>query len=129
MCEQFWQLTAYEDPFDPEHALAYMRHAYDNGLLGVCIAKSEPCGFVAGVALPLLGNLHVTQVTELAFWINPDSRGQGIYLLEWLETAARKIGAKYINMISMQACEPKKAERIYRHMGYRKIETTFMKEL
>lgn len=129
MCEVFWGYTCYDDAFDPEHVLKMIRLSSDHELLVVLQIEDEICGFVAGLALPLLGNGSVTQVTELAYWINADQRGHGLELLSGLETAARMRGAKYLNMISMASCEPEKADRIYDHRGYTKIETTWRKEL
>ena len=131
MCRDFWSLTDYDDAFDPEHVLAMVREAHAHQLLVVLSIDDNLCGFVAGIAMPLLGNGSVTQVTELAYWINPkqQKRGLGIELLGGLETAARAIDAKYLNMISLEAVYPEVANRIYQRQGFTRIETVWRKEL
>jgi hypothetical protein len=87
-------------------------------------------GFIAGILIPLLGNGNVFQVTELAYWVNPDHRGTAGYkLLVALEDQAKVLGAKYINMIALESSFPEVAVGIYERRLYRKLETTYCKEL
>ena len=130
MSHEFWQHTAYDDEFDPDHVLSMVKMAYDHDLLLVLEIDNCVCGFIAGVAIPLLGNGNVTQVTEMGYWINRDKRGQyGEVLIDGLEIAAENIGAVYINMISMESSHPEVAEHIYRKRGYEKIETVYCKRI
>lgn len=130
MAEVFWKHTCYTDPFERDHVRSMIELAHDHKLLIVYDVEGTVQGFVAGLAIPLLGNASVTQVSELAYWINPAHRGNaGLALLRGLEQAAELIGAKYINMIAMESSAPDMAEAIYRSQGYYKIETTYCKEL
>lgn len=129
MAREFWQHTYYDDPFDDQYVYKMVELAYRHELLIVLEVHKRLCGFAAGVAIPLLGNAQVTQVTELAYWVNPESRGHGLKLIEGFEKACRMVGAKYVNMIAMQSSSPEVAEKIYLRRGYTKIETTYCKKL
>ena len=130
MAKRFWKLTHYDDAFDAYHVMEMVKLAAQSKLLLIHDVDDTVQGFIAGIAIPLLGNGNVVQVTELAYWINPEHRGNdGIALLVALEKAAEKVGAKYINMIAMESSAPWQAVAIYEARQYQKIETTYCKEL
>ena len=130
MSREFWLETAYDDPHDDEHVLFMIKMADDHDLLFVVDIDHQVEGFVAGLNIPLLGNKSVTCVTELAYWINPAARGRhGLGLIRALEKGAKAVGAKYINMIAMESSKPEVAAAIYARRGYRKVETTYSKQL
>ncbi len=129
MAAQFWTHTRYEDPFDAEH-VAYMFTACQRtGVYLVLEVDGAVVGFIAGLAMPLLGNRHVLQVTELAYWIQPDHRGHGVQLLQAFQDAARERGAKYLNMISLESSMPDVVRRLYESQGFEHSETVFTKQL
>ncbi len=130
MSRQFWTETHYDDEFDAEHVGRMVEVSHQCQCLRVLEIDDQVQGFVAGIAMPLLGNARVVQVTELAYWINPDWRGRfGVQLMQALEDAARAVGAKYLNMIAMESSSPELAIQIYERMGYERIETTYCKQL
>lgn len=129
MSRRFWDLTIYDDPFDEDHVGKMVALTADCDLLLVVQCGYDLVGFIAGVAVPLLGNAAVLQVTEIGYWIEPDHRGRGVELLDALERAAMLRGAKYLNMIAMESSRPELTQAIYRRRGYRKVETTWCKRL
>lgn len=129
MSARFWELTWYEEPFDPWHVRKMVELAAANDLLLVLERAGGVHGFVAAIAQPLLGNGSCLQVTELGYWVDPEHRGHGLGLLKGLERAALMVGAKYLNMIAMESSHPDIAEAIYRRRGYVKIESTWCKRL
>ena len=130
MAERFWQLTRFpEVEFDEAHVLEMIELSHEQDLLIVLEVYGTVAGFVAGAQLPLLASRSVTQVTELAYWIEPNYRGWGAQLLASFQYAARNAGAKYLNMIAMESCTPEKAQRIYRRAGFTLAETVYTKPL
>lgn len=130
MSRQFWTQTCYEDAFDEHHVADMVKLSFDCNCLSVLELRNQVEGFIAGVAIPLLGNGAVVQVTEMAYWINPEHRGRfGVQLMQALEERARAVGAKYLNMIAMDSSAPETAVRIYERMGYQRIESTYLKRL
>ena len=67
------------------------------------------------------------RVIELGYFIHPEHRGKGVKLLRFYEDLAREQGVKYNSMISIQSCNPERANRVYEAMGYHPSEMTFMK--
>ena len=130
MCEEFWQETAYDEPFDRQHTKLMVEMALDHGLLAV-VDESGVVGFVAGIKGPLMASPSVQAGTELAWWINPEHRKgrKGIDLMLFIENLAKNQGIKYWNMISMESSKPEVANAIYAKLGYTVIETSWAKVL
>jgi GNAT superfamily N-acetyltransferase len=67
-------------------------------------------------------------VMQEAFWfVHPDARGGGLYLLSEFERLARDVGASRI-IVGHLSSNPRVAI-VYRRRGYRELETFFGKEL
>ena len=129
MCEQFWSHTIYTEAFDREHTAGMVQMAFDHKLLLVVDIKGRACGFLAAIKAPLLASRESSHAVELAYWINPECRrgGDAINLMRAIEDRARAVDVKYFNFVALESSEPKKAERIYNHMGYEKSETSYTK--
>lgn len=131
MAREFWKQTMYDEDYDGEHVAAMARYAMGQGLLAVLEIEGKVEGFTAGIAGPILGNPNVLQGTEIAWWVNPESRRgrHSLDLLHHIENQARAQGVKYWNMISMESCAPHVAERIYVSQGYTHSETSYTRVL
>jgi len=126
LCQVFWTYTVFPEEFERDHTLNMVRMASDHGLLAVL----DPIvGFAAGIKSHLLGSTQAMMGTELAWWVDPLHRGNGGRLLEFMEGLAKREGVKYWNMMSMESSMPEAVGQMYEKMGYRHIETTYMKEL
>ena len=68
---------------------------------------------------------------ELAYYVTPEHRNgkNARKLLQAAETVAKKDGIKYLTMVSMESCDPRRAEALYIDMAYVKTGTSFTKEL
>ena len=130
MCERFWLETMFSETFDRDHTENMVGMAYDQGLLAV-VDLDGVVGFVAGIYSELLGSKEAKMGTELAWWLNPESRKgrHGVDLMLFIEALAKAKGVKYWNMVSMESSAPEVASRIYRRLGYTKSETSFTKVL
>lgn len=129
-CE-FWHHTIYDDPADPDTIAEMAKCCIDNDLMAVLEINGEVCGFACGIKGTLLGNCEIAIGVEVAWWVNPEHRNgrNGITLLRKLEDLAREQDIKYWNMVYMQSSMPEDIAQLYEAMGYRKVETTYSKEL
>ncbi len=130
MSELFWESTIYDEKFDKDHTRKMIEMAYEHGLLAV-LDKDKPVGFIAGVKAPLLASTDALIGSELAFWINPEHRKgrSSILLIKYMEELVALQKIKHWTMISMESSSPEVAERIYLKLGYKKAETSFVKEI
>jgi GNAT superfamily N-acetyltransferase len=86
----------------------------------------------AGIVVGMLGLLIFTHpfsgekvASELFWWVEPDSRGDGLELMRRAENEARARGAQRMQMIA-----PNEAvARIYRRKGYEYVESTYQRKL
>ena len=132
MAEEFWKHTIYDDPFDREYVATMLNLAYQQDMVVVLDKEGEgPVGFTCAVASPILGNGNALAALELAFWINKDQRGQSLApkLLVGLETLAKRVGVKYMNLVAMENLHPEIAIELYESMDHKKNETIYTKVL
>ncbi len=64
---------------------------------------------------------------EAFWWLNPDRRGYGVYLLRRAESWAKEKGAKRLSM--MAPCDKPRVAEIYERLGYEAVELTYQKDL
>jgi RimJ/RimL family protein N-acetyltransferase len=68
--------------------------------------------------------------SELAWWVDEEYRGTrgSIELIYAYEEWARRVGAKHITMALLPSLTNPKVENYYEKMGYKKTETSYIKE-
>jgi len=89
------------------------------------IIFEQDVGFIAGAVTPFLLGTH-TMATEIAWWVEPDHRGngKGIELLKAFEYWAKVVaGCKLISMSSLD----KTVEKYYKKSGYKLYERAYLK--
>lgn len=111
--------------------------AYSSGLLERLIANDDGAIFVAereGLVIGMLGLLVFQHpmsgrrvATEAFWWLDPNHRGYGVYLLRRGERWAKRQGAQTLSLMA-PADKPRVAE-IYEAIGYERVEITFQKDL
>ena len=126
LSEEFWLETEYEEEFDPTHVLEMVKLSYNNDLLCVLDLNGVK-GFIAGVVAPLLGSPKALVAAEVGFYILPKYRGNGLKLMRFYESQVASKGIKYNSMMSLQSCDPERANRLYEGMGYHLSEMTYLK--
>lgn len=128
MSAKFWLHTQFDEPFDREHTLIMVQFAHAQGLLAV-VDVDGPIGFCAAVKSPILGSPNAYGATELAWWLNPESRGgkHGIALLRFMEQLIQEQGIKYWTMVAMESSMPKEVGRMYEKLGYVRSEISYTK--
>ena len=132
MSREFWKQTQFKEvEFETDMAQSMSEMCIDKGMMLVLELEKIVHGFACGLTGPLLANSSVLVGTELAWWVDPDYRSErnGIDLMLALESAAKKQGVRFWNMVYMESAMPKKVESIYRRIGDSLGETTYTKEL
>jgi hypothetical protein len=131
MAKDFWSHTIYDEPACSASVEAMAKLCISQGLMSVLDVDGKVVGFACGVKGPLLGNNQVTTGTEIAWWVNPQSRAgkNGIALLRHIEGLARVAGIKYWNMAYMESSMPEQIKSIYEKMGYKQTEVIYTRVL
>lgn len=62
---------------------------------------------------------------EVFWWVEPEYRGEGLKLLRDVEERAREAGAKRMQMIA----PTEQVARVYEHMNYEFVESSYQKTL
>lgn len=70
-----------------------------------------------------------TVATELFWFVNKESRGQGLKLFNEFERWAEVQGAKRISMIHLTNLAPDALRKLYLKRGYREVEVHFIKSI
>lgn len=131
MACEFWKSTVFEEDSDPQHIAAMVKMCVEIGMAVIAEKEGVPVGFACGVFGPSLGNPEAIVGTEMAWYMYPEYRGShmGVGLMKELERAALDNGVKYWNMVSMESASPEIANKIYEKLGYKRVETSFMRTL
>lgn len=127
---RFWAQLDYRDPYSETQSRRTMRQAFRHGL--VAVVRDTQRQAIAGFAAAVLGPLvcaDTLAAVEIAYYVDRSYRGHGLKLLSVLEGLARKSGARYLVMVSMQCHEPETADVIYRRRGFVHSESSYRKEL
>ncbi len=102
------------------------------GSKGTIIASFEDGGEITGALGAVLApNLNSGQMMAVeCFWFVIEKfRGHGIKLLKEFERWAGFRNAKRVAMIHLLHMQPKELSDLYTRMGYRAIETNYIKDL
>jgi GNAT superfamily N-acetyltransferase len=131
MAREFWKNTAFDEVYEPEMVACMAQACIDQGLMSVYEHDGAVRGFACGICGPLLASSEVLAGTEMAWWVDEDARGgtAGVKLLRHLEGLAKNVGVKYWTMVFMESSMPETVASIYKKMGYKKTETSYMRVL
>ena len=107
-----------------------LRHllASPDGILLV-LDENGVKGMLGALLFPVYFNLSHKAGQELFWWVNPESRGSGLKLLEAAEQQAKDLGAITFSMIHLHNLMPDALKRVYTSRGYAPSETHYMKVL
>ena len=127
MALNFLEASPYKDLGDKEVTSKLVLDIISSSPNERIIIFEDGVGFIAGAVTPFLLGTH-KMATEIAWWVEPDHRGngKGLELLDAFEYWAKNItGAKIISMSSID----KIVEKYYRKHGYKLYERAYMKVL
>lgn len=91
----------------------------------------EYVGACGAVAAPVYFDPGKTLAQELFWWVKPGRRGSGIgkAMLAELEAWAKSVGAVRVVMVALDAVNHDQVADHYKASGYRRLETSFAKEV
>ena len=103
----------------------------DSGYILVVDVDDVVSGFILVATSPFLFNPEYTIAGEIAYYLDPSLRGRkiGKKLLNRAEEVASSRGVNHMALVAMQTSMPEEVASLYLSMGYKKTETTFVKEL
>lgn len=124
--------TAFADAAGAEcsniHLMGVLNYMNENHLV---LVDEEFTGFIAANSYVWMLDPSIKVACELAWWVNPEARGQGIakQLVEGYEAWAREIGCKHIEMSALAKTDSDDLSRFYNKIGFNMIQRTFRKEV
>jgi len=130
MGQQF--CAALDESFDRDSVIAHIEALVESPMATAFVAEQSGSvfGMVSGVCLPNYFDNSRLIATELWWWVDTDhrSKGVGVNLLHALESWAKSIGAERLSMMAMEGLGRNAVECMYLKSGYRRFETTYLKE-
>jgi GNAT superfamily N-acetyltransferase len=99
-----------------------------DGVIFVSRKDGEITGTIGGCKYPD-PNSGEMLATEFFWFVNPESRGDGLKLLKTFEKWAEEEGCKKVIMVHLSDSMPEKVKHIYERFGYKAAETHYIKEV
>lgn len=123
------EFTTFDEPSLTATLIAVIS-GVSNGSLLVAETSGKVVGMAACVVFPFYANMNTLIGQEIFFWVNPEHRGAvGDALLDELEAAAMRKGAKVFINANLAGPRDKAFARYYRRRGYRPAENTHIRVL
>lgn len=94
--------------------------------------EAEIIGLIAFTIIPdMLFPSKGTVALEVLLWIRQDKRAMGVFreILRIYEKAAKAVGCHKICLSCLETPEEARVAKLYQHVGFKRMETTFVKEL
>lgn len=126
----FYPLLGYSTgEWDADHWANTWMSLIDMGIAHVFALKEEDklVGTI-GLIFSRSAEDNVLCANEAFWYVQPESRGKGLQLLAEAEAWAKMNGVKRFTMVHLKDSMPDKLRRLYGRMGYKEIETHYMKE-
>jgi GNAT superfamily N-acetyltransferase len=125
--------AALDEDFDRESVAEHVEWLIDTDHCTAMVAiniEGKAVGMVSGVAIPNYFDNRRVMAAEMWWWVDQDARDAGIgtALIDALESWAIEAGADRLSMMVMHQLSDGAVEAIYEKRGYRKHETTYLKE-
>jgi GNAT superfamily N-acetyltransferase len=117
--------------YDMSHMRGFWQSAIDNGI-GAIFAAIDCSKVIGGIGMLRHPDIHCGKMTAVeAFWIvlkEYRKSNIGIKLLREFETWADRNGCKRKGLIHLSDSMPEKLKHLYESMGYRLLESHYIKE-
>lgn len=121
---------ALDEKFDRESVVAHVEWLIDDDRTVAMVAEDDGVvGMVSGVCIPNYFDNSRLMATEMWWWVDEGARtaGIGTALIDELESWAKGMGAERLSMMVMEQLDTR-IVKIYNERGYRRHETTYLKE-
>ena len=130
LCKKFFDVCGYDFcDYDKETINGLLDSSISQGLTSVAEKENRLIGFITGLAFPAILNNKVLCGSELAWWVEPEFRktSAGIKLLKHIEKSAKDFGVLTWSMMCLEELNPDGLESMYKRMGYKPAERTFVR--
>lgn len=129
MGEAFFNASGYSDmtTFDKDDTENLLKILIENGSL-LTDGKSSMLGFVV---FPMFMNNKTIVAQELFWWVDKGARktGIGVEILQKAEELSKEYGATVMMMLSIDDLNGKRVNELYKRLGYKQREQSFMRLL
>lgn len=130
--ELFYKESGYAEYADYKYSSVFetMNFLLTSPMGLLVVAEEEKIVGIAGVILfPFYFNHSFLCGQELFWYVEPEYRGIGNHLYNYLEEKAREKGCQALIMIALEKLHPKAVGKIYERKGYKKHENLYIKRL
>lgn len=129
--EKFYAEGRLPGVFNRAHFCAQWKQFIEQGI-GVSIGMFTESGQLAGALGAIFYQCPFTGdqlATEQFFFVIKEYRGKGMKLLEKFVDLAVERGVNRVAMVHLESLHPEALKRVYERIGFRKVETCYIKEL
>jgi GNAT superfamily N-acetyltransferase len=122
---KFAKTTEYKDYITEDYVANTINQILDQEMGTIALMHGED-GMLLGTVLPFQFGPYFT-ASEVAWWVNEDKRKSsiGTELLEAFEEWARRVGADFVHMVSLDDAVGK----YYEKKGYKLLERAYIKKI
>ena len=116
-------------PINNDSLISSLRRLLDLQVVTIMVADHEEKGIVGGIGMlysPCVWNQDIIVGEELFWWVSKEApKTTALRLLREVRLQARAIGCEFVTFKSLTS-SPKGVDKLYRKMGLRPIETSYM---
>lgn len=115
-------------PDSEQELIAALQRLLNLGCVDVLVAehKGKIVGGIGLLYAPCTWNSAITNMDELFWWVSSDApAATGLRLIRYARQMAQQKGCHFMTFKSLTS-SPKTLDKVYRRMGLRPIEVTYM---
>ncbi len=120
-------VSEYDDLFDAKVLIETMKNADVNSAF-LLVVDGVCQGILFGIHVPSYTNDRII-FQEVIWYVNKPFRRYGINLLKEVENILKSRGVSIMIMAVLENSKTEKLKRFYESMGYKKMETHFVRSL
>jgi hypothetical protein len=132
MAVMFYSTTSQSKviPYDEATAQRLFLDLVMNGFIILCEKDGKDVGMLGCMVTPAMLNNNYKVATELFWWVEPEARKgkDGLLMLKLAEQVAKVDGCSILAMGTLDN-SPEGLGKVYEHLGYKRQEETWVKEL
>lgn len=116
-------------PVDERHLIEALKRLLYSGVVRITVAEDEEKGIVGGIGMlyaPCMWNQEAIIGEEIFWWVSEEApKSVALRLLRSAKEQSVSVGCKFVSFKSLTS-SPEGVDRIYRKMGLRPLETSYM---
>lgn len=120
-------------PYDAKSCIDFLNLAIESPDHGLFVAEenNELSGMLFAIAVPWVTDRNFVYTSELCWWVKPNYRGSStaIRLIKRYMEWSKNIGAKRIQMSSLEHMDGERIGKIYESLGFTCFERDYILDL